>query len=161
MEHQVCFVSDAPPRSGSHPMQLLPALGALPRLSRAEWDTVSVAFSDAGIGTCRADRPSALRRVLRRLVVLLTGIRPAPPLANERLDTLRRFVCTARTHGAPSPRLWSELIACGYSEAQVEALALLALEEGASLGNGGSASEWIPRFGAVERSNLAASRRGN
>jgi hypothetical protein len=141
MEHQAHFVSDAPPRSGSHRMQLLHALGALPHFSRVEWNTVYVAFSDAGIGTCRANRPSALRRVLRRLVVLLTGIRPATPLANERLDALRRFVCTARTHGAPSPGLWSELIACGYSKAQVEALALLALEEVASVGYEGSARE--------------------
>lgn len=137
MEHQAHFVSGAAPRPGTHPMQLLPALGALPRLSRAEWDTVSAAFSDARLGTCQADRPSALRRLLRRLVVLLTGIRPAAPLANERLDALRRFVCTTRSHGAPSPHLWPELIGCGYSEAQVEALAMIALEQRASLGTHG------------------------
>jgi hypothetical protein len=141
MEHQAQLVSEATLGHDSHPIQLLPSLGALPRLSRAEWGTVSAAFSDARIGTCQADRPSALRRVLCRLVLLLTGIRPAAPLANDRLDTLRRFVCTTRSNGSPSPHLWSELIACGYSEAQVEALALLALEERASLRNGGSAPE--------------------
>jgi hypothetical protein len=141
MNFQARFVSDTPLRLGIDPVQRLPALGALPRLSRAEWDTVSAAFSDTRSGTCRADRPTALRRVLRRLGTLLTGIRAATPLASERLDALRRFVCTTRTDGAPSPRLWSELIACGFSEAQVEALALLALEERASLRNGGSASE--------------------
>jgi len=141
MEHQARFVSDAPLRKGIHPMQLLPALGTLPRLSRAEWDTISAAFSDVRIGTCVADQPSALRRVLNRLAVLLTGIRPATPLASERLDALRRFVCTTRAHGAPPAHLWSELIACGFSEAQVEALALLALEQRESLRNGGSASE--------------------
>ena len=141
MNFQARFVSHTPLSLGIHPVQRLPALGGLPGLSRAEWDTVSAAFSDTRSGTCRADRPAALRRVLRRLVTLLTGIRAATPLANEGLDALRRFVCATRTHGAPSPRLWSELIAHGYSEAQVEALALLALDERESLRNGGSASE--------------------
>ena len=141
MNFQARIVSDTPLRIGVHLVQRLPDLGALPLLSRAEWDTVSAAFTDSRSGTCRADQASALRRVLRRLVTLLTGIRAAPPLANEGLDALRRFVCTTRTHGAASPRLCSELIACGYTEAQVEALALLALGEPASPRNGEPASE--------------------
>jgi hypothetical protein len=107
----------------------VPAVGRLPHLSRAEWDTVSTAFNDAWTGACRPDRPSALRRFGGKLLALATGIRTPAPLADDRLDTLRRFLCTTRTSGTPSPRLWSELLDLGYSEAQVEALALLALEE--------------------------------
>ena len=136
MEAQARFVSDTSFAPDTHSMQQLPALGVLPRLSRAEWDTVSAAFSDA-----RADRPSASRRVLRRLVTLLTGIRAATPLASARLSASHHFVGTTRTQGAPSPRLWPELIARGSNKVQVEALALLSLEERGSLSNGGSASE--------------------
>jgi hypothetical protein len=62
------------------------------------------------------------------MVRVLFGIKPALPLANPRLEKVRYFVCFARDNGRPSQRIWDELIQMGYSEAQVEALAWLALE---------------------------------
>jgi hypothetical protein len=129
MQTQSQRASDPRPSASSVSEHRLPAIGGLPHLSRAEWDTVSTAFNDAWTGACRANEPSALRRFGRKLLALTTGIRTPPPLADDRLDTLRRFLCTTRTTGNPSSRLWSELLEQGYSEAQVEALALLALEE--------------------------------
>jgi hypothetical protein len=122
-------VSDTRPSAKSISKQGLPARDQLPHLSRAEWDTVSTAFNDAWTGACRAHRPSALQRFGSKLLALATGIRTPAPLADHRLETLRRFLCTTRTKGTPSSRLWSELLELGYSEAQVVALALLALEE--------------------------------
>jgi hypothetical protein len=121
--------SEPRPSASSIAKHGLPAIGGLPHLSRAEWDTVSTAFNDAWTGACRADQPSAIRRFGRKLLALATGIRTPAPLADDRLDTLRRFLCTTRTSGIPSSNLWSELLELGYSEAQIEALALLALEE--------------------------------
>jgi hypothetical protein len=65
---------------------------------------------------------------LRRSLEVLTGLRASPPLADPRLEKLRFFLCFTRDNGRPSQRIWGELLELGFSEAQVEALALLALK---------------------------------
>jgi hypothetical protein len=100
-----------------------------PNLTALEWQVVAAAFSDASGHACGSVRkPSRLTSLLRRSLEALTGLRASPPLTNPRLEKLRFFLCFTRDNGRPSRRIWDELLDLGFSEAQVEALALLALE---------------------------------
>ncbi len=102
---------------------------ARPSLTTLEWQVVAAAFSDASGHACgSAGKPSRLSAGFHRLIGALTGLRPTQPLADPRLEKLRFFLCFTRDHGRPSQRTWEELLELGFSEAQVEALAMLALE---------------------------------
>jgi hypothetical protein len=108
---------------------LVAARVARPHLTALEWQVVAAAFNDASGHSCgSARKPSRLTGGLHRLLEAFTGLRAPPPLANPRLEKLRFFLCFTRDHGRPSQRTWDELVELGFSEAQVEALALLALE---------------------------------
>ncbi len=72
--------------------------------------------------------PSRVTLGFRHLLEAVTGLKAAQPLADPRLERLRFFLCFTRDNGRPSRRIWEELLELGFSEAQVEALALLALE---------------------------------
>jgi hypothetical protein len=98
-------------------------------LSSAEWRAVKGAFIHASTDACReADlgvpEPTGWRKVARRLF----GIKAGRPLTDPQLQTVRNFICCARTRGRPSKPSWDALRAMGYTEAQIEALAWLALE---------------------------------
>lgn len=95
---------------------------APPALSRDEWRAVSIALNDAaGHGCASGER----RGLLGRLYTALTGNEPKRPLADARLETIRRFVCAMRRQPRIARTLVPELEAQGFSHAQVEALALL------------------------------------
>ncbi len=97
-----------------------------PQLSRTEWQAVSIALSDAA--DCRyapVDR-GPVGRSLSKLFHAVTGIERKTELADPRLETLRRFVCTTRRTRQVPEQLVPALIDQGFNHAQVDALALLA-----------------------------------
>jgi len=96
-----------------------------PHLSTEEWQAVTVALRDADRFACAAPR-GAKEGKLARLFRLLTGIEQPTPLADERLDTVRRFVCASRRNVQRAREIGAELVAHGYSAAQIEALRLVA-----------------------------------
>ena len=95
-----------------------------PTLRRSEWQAVSIAFKDAAHCGCTSTREPGR---LRKLYSVLTGNRPPSPLADERLEAIRSFVCTTRRSRKPAKDLVPVLRNQGFSPAQVDALALLSL----------------------------------
>ncbi len=98
---------------------------AAPSLDPVEWRVVAIALQDADRAAWLVPEGNSLRSRLGHLYTRLTGTTPLPPLADPRLDTLRRFVhATRRTREVAEP-LVSAMIAQGFNRAQVEAIALL------------------------------------
>ncbi|MDB5737274.1 MAG: hypothetical protein JWO65_942 [Sphingomonas bacterium] len=98
-----------------------------PKLSQTEWQAVAVAIRDADNrrhGAARAvhEPEGRIASALRWLI----GIEAPKPLADPRLDAVRRFVWAARSHGRNALELAPELMRFGYSPAQIEALRLVA-----------------------------------
>jgi hypothetical protein len=100
-------------------------VAAQPRLSTAEWQAVTVALRDVERFACAAPAGKAEGR-LSRLFRALTGIEQPRPLADPRLDAIRRFVCASRRNVARARDIAAELIAFGYSRDQIEALRMIA-----------------------------------
>ena len=96
-----------------------------PHLSTAEWQAITVALRDAERFACSAPKDSAEGRMMR-LFRMLTGIEKPRPLADPRLDAVRRFVCASRRNVARAREIASELTAFGYSRDQIEALRIVA-----------------------------------
>ena len=94
----------------------------LPTLSPAEWKAVSIAINDATNRGCGAGEPGPLAR----LITTLTGIERPRPLADPRLETLRRFVCDTRRSRGMADQFVPALMEQGFNQAQVRAIALLA-----------------------------------
>ena len=94
---------------------------AQPTLSRNEWHAVSIALSDAASYSCASERQG----LLGRIYAAVTGNEPRRPLADKKLETIRRYVCAARRHHPAANDLLPELEAQGYSRAQLDAIALL------------------------------------
>jgi hypothetical protein len=95
-----------------------------PTLSRSEWQAVSIAFKDAAHCGCSSAREPG---TLRKIYSALTGNKPPRPLADDRLEAIRSFVCTTRRSRKPAEDLVPVLRNQGFSPAQVDALALLSL----------------------------------
>ncbi len=92
------------------------------RLSRSEWQAVAVAFNDAARSGCNvAQRPG----LLGRLYVAVTGDEPRRPLADKKLEAIRGFVCETRRTRKPAKHYVPDLVAQGFTPAQVDALAFL------------------------------------
>ncbi|WBO23414.1 hypothetical protein [Sphingomonas abietis] len=98
---------------------------AQPHLTTAEWQAVTVALRDAARFGCAAPQGKPEGRV-SRLFRALTGIEQPRPLADPRLDAVRRFVCASRRNVARAREIASELMAMGYSRDQIEALRIVA-----------------------------------
>ncbi len=96
-----------------------------PHLSTAEWQAVTVALRDAERSACAAPKGTKEGR-FARLFRALTGIEKPRPLADPRLDAVRRFVCASRRNVARAREIASELTAFGYSRDQIEALRIVA-----------------------------------
>jgi hypothetical protein len=97
-----------------------------PSLSRSEWQAVSIALADAQATSCLATAPEGtLRAKLGRLYHTITGNEPRRPLADPRLETLRRFVCATRRLRRVAEEMVPNLIAQGYNRAQIDAIAML------------------------------------
>ena len=80
-------------------------------LSDLERRVVHLGRSDAD----RGDRGQAGRTLLARAFAMLTGVRHVQPLAEERLEMLRRFACTTRRGDTMAQALAAELRGCGFS----------------------------------------------
>jgi hypothetical protein len=103
---------------------LMVDIKAQPHLTTAEWQAVTVALRDAEHLSCGASSKPEGR--FSRLFRALTGIEQPRPLADPRLDAVRRFVCASRRNVARAREVASELIAMGYSREQIEALRIVA-----------------------------------
>lgn len=93
-------------------------------LSRSDWQAVTVALHDVERCGCAASDKPAGR--LRRLFRALFGFEPPRPLADPRLEAVRRFVCAVRREGARAADYAAQLAGFGYSPAQIEALRVIA-----------------------------------
>ena len=91
---------------------------AQPTLSALEWKVVSLAMREAESGGAR-------RGWLSRWIEGSTGIRPRLPLADPRLETLRRFVGRVRAR-ADASDLKHRLVEFGFHPSQISAVAMIA-----------------------------------
>jgi hypothetical protein len=94
-----------------------------PVLDDLEWKVVSLALREAGPAPVR--EPGAIGRKVRALWSAITGWEPQRPLADPRLETLRRFVCTQRGR-RDAAVLATRLLAMGFTQNQLAAVTLLA-----------------------------------
>jgi len=92
-----------------------------PPLSPLEWKVVSLAMREAG----EAGRAGHRQGWLPRLLGTAMGPRPKLPLADPRLETLRRFVCRVRDRSDLS-EIKPRLIELGFHPGQISAVAMLA-----------------------------------
>jgi len=95
---------------------------ATPALSALEWKVVSLALREAGEAGCGGTRR---RGWFRRVIDGSAGLRPKLPLADPRLEALRRFVCRVRDRADVS-ELKPRLIELGFHPNQISAVALIA-----------------------------------
>jgi hypothetical protein len=98
---------------------------AQPHLTTVEWQAVTIALRDAEHAVDVAPQGQPEGRV-SRVFRMLTGIERARPLADPRLDAVRRFVWASRRRIAKAREIGGELRAFGYSCEQIEALRLVA-----------------------------------
>lgn len=99
-----------------------------PKLTRIEWQAVSIGLQDAAKCGCGGPaQPGSLRSRLSRLSHMLTGIEPPRPLADPRLEAVRNFVCATQRHRRPADEYAPALEQHGFNRAQIEALALLSV----------------------------------
>lgn len=99
-----------------------PAELGTPLLSALEWKVVSLAMREAGEAGCGGTRR---RGWLGRLIDGGAGLRPKLPLADPRLETLRRFVCRLCDRADVS-ELKRRLVEFGFHPDQIAAVATIA-----------------------------------
>lgn len=107
-------------------MNMVATIEAKPvTLSDLEWKVVSLALREAGELPCPSREPSALRRRLSALWSAIVGHEARRPLADPRLEALRRFVCTARGR-RDAGEIAGRLLGMGFTRQQLDAVTLLA-----------------------------------
>ena len=79
---------------GNESFETTAIAGHVPMLSDLEWKVVSLAMREAGEAVVH--EPGRLGLRLRAFWSAVTGWEPKRPLADPRLELLRRYVCTAR-----------------------------------------------------------------
>ena len=84
------------------------SIAALGGLGRDEWSVVDFARND-GLWSLTPDG------ILARVARILFGIQPRRPLANERLEALRRFAVVAWKRGKVGVAQAREFAAAGFS----------------------------------------------
>ena len=95
-------------------------------LSKTEWMAVAVALNDANAFGCSIPpEAGSLRDKLSGAARTLFGIEQRKQLADPRLETLRRFVCTTRARRRPADEFMPALLQHGFNPAQVDAIAQL------------------------------------
>jgi hypothetical protein len=93
-------------------------------LSQLEWRVVSLALEESEKGGAVSE-PGMVRRFFQRIGRALFGIETSTPLADPRLETLRRFICTSRWGHRDAVLLAQRLMDFGFSQRQVRAVAML------------------------------------
>lgn len=92
-------------------------------LTREDWMAARIGIEDAARYGCR--EPVAPRQTLgwfARAMVWLLGENAPRPLANPRLEAVRRFACATRAGHRPGVALVSELHRFGVQPAHLAAL---------------------------------------
>jgi hypothetical protein len=98
----------------------------VPKLSRIEWQAVSIGLQDAAKCGCGdLPKPGSLRRGISRLSRMLTGIEGPRPFADPRLEAVRNFVCATHRHRRRADEYAAALLEQGFNRAQIDAFALL------------------------------------
>lgn len=92
-----------------------------PPLSPLEWKVVSLAMREAAGFECDTGGNGWLGRLFRKA----SGLRPMLPLADPRLEALRRFTCRVRDRGDASD-LRPQLLELGFHPGQIKAVTMLA-----------------------------------
>ena len=86
-----------------------------------------IALAASSSRECVPVSSNFLRRGLNRLIDRLTGDRSTSPLANERLEALRRLACVAfATKGSPAETSIRSALEAGFSHEQIEGLKRIA-----------------------------------
>lgn len=100
-----------------------------PTLSPLEWTVVRLAMREVSItgGDAGACPPTPFQRVARALGATLFGWNYSQPLADSRLETLRRFVFAVRRDPRRVDPLAENLLQLGFSPAQVRTVRLYAI----------------------------------
>jgi hypothetical protein len=98
-----------------------------PTLSKMEWSEVAQALESAAACGCRADETAHRQGVLARVGTALLRDRRTGPLADPKLEAIRRFACDTYRRRAPADEHVAGLAAHGLNPAQIEAIALLSL----------------------------------
>jgi hypothetical protein len=118
MEDDVADLASITAFQGSNRREIDPET---PTLSALEWKVVSLAIREAAEAGNDTVRSSWFGRLMRRAA----GVAPKMPLADPRLETLRRFVSRVRGRADVSD-LANRLSELGYSQNQISAVAMLA-----------------------------------
>lgn len=96
-------------------------------LSGLEWKVVTLALREAEDARCCNGKPARrlglIGRALRAAARGITGARGPLPLADPRLETLRRFVCLLHGGHREAEKLARRLIDLGFTQSQVHAVA--------------------------------------
>jgi len=100
------------------------AMAETSALSPLEWKVVSLAMREA-VELGRGAGRGGIGRLLARMMGGAGGFRPKLPLADPRLETLRRFVGRL-IHRADVSELRGRLIELGFHPAQISAVTMLA-----------------------------------
>lgn len=97
-----------------------------PALDRRDWEVVQIAIRDAASLGCNLDKEGhpILSRFLGAFRTVI-GSEPCRPLADPRLETLRRFLSASRRKRRIEERFVPDLIAYGFNRRQLDALAML------------------------------------
>jgi hypothetical protein len=111
-----------------HAFALSGELVGHPLLTSLEWKVVSLALREAETAGCGglASPPSRVRRMFRKMGSALFGWNYSNPLADRRLELLRRFVCALRKDLKRAERLAVKLVELGFSQAQLTSVKLMA-----------------------------------
>lgn len=96
-------------------------------LSGIERTVIELARQEAGTRRASCAEPrSRLMAKLRRLVDIVAGRRGPLPLANPRLEALRRFACSAATGGVIREDEVGMLVRAGFTWAEAQAVRVVA-----------------------------------
>jgi hypothetical protein len=97
----------------------------VPTLTKTEWQAILIGLQDARLSSGgAAPDPVSIKGRLQRLASLLRGVEPPRPLADPRLEALRKFASTraGQPESDPAPNLREH----GFDQSQVDAIGLLA-----------------------------------
>jgi hypothetical protein len=108
-------------RIGTEEDRMLTAAITDPTLSQLEWQAVSIALRDAAQCGCGASGTGPVRRFYRAV----TGSKDLNRLADPKLEAVRSFVCETNRQRRIAERHVPALLAHGFTDRQVNALALL------------------------------------
>jgi hypothetical protein len=101
-------------------------IDTLPALTRQDWMAARIGIADAAACNCREPAvPASELSRFSRVILWLFRDRAPIPLANPRLEMLRRFFCATRAGHKPSVAVVSELQRLGVQPAHLASIANL------------------------------------